>query len=116
MLCELNASLRYFMSLYIKPVMEIRGEDIIESFIRENSDKFVVEDLPENHAERFLFKLNKKIRHLVSIVPYLVKVTIATLFIFAASIMIWNNYIRKDRHEITLRNKISLVINKITKY
>lgn len=96
--------------------MEIRSEDIIESFIRENSDKFVADGPPENHTERFLVKLNNRIRHIVSIVPYLARVTVATMLIFAASIMIWNNYIRKDRNEITLRNKISLVIKKITKY
>jgi hypothetical protein len=89
-------------------------EDTIEKFIRENKDKFGVYRLPDNHLEKFLFKLNYRLRHIISIVPYLIRVAIATIIIFLASILIWNNYIRKDRHEVTLRNKISLVIHKIT--
>jgi hypothetical protein len=88
------------------------NEDIIEKFIRKNKDKFSVYRPPDGHLEKFLFKLNYRIRHLVSIVPYLIRVAVATVIIFFASIIIWNNYIRKDRHQITLRNKISLVINK----
>ena len=65
--------------------------------------------------EKFLFKLNYKLRNIISIVPYLIKVAIVTIAIFASSIIVWNNYIRKDRREITLRNKISLVIDKIIK-
>jgi hypothetical protein len=90
------------------------NEDTIEKFIRENKDKFGVYRLPDNHLEKFLFKLNYRLRHIISIVPYLIRVAIATIIIFLASILIWNNYIRKDRHEVTLRNKISLVIHKIT--
>jgi hypothetical protein len=89
-------------------------ENTIEKFIRENKDKFGVYRLPDNHLEKFLFKLNYRLRHIISIVPYLIRVSIATIIIFLASILIWNNYIRKDRHEVTLRNKISLVIHKIT--
>jgi hypothetical protein len=92
----------------------IYNEDSIEKFIRENKDKFGAYPLPDSHLEKFLFKINYRIRHIISIVPYLIRVAVATVIIFIASIMIWNNYIRKDRHEITLRNKISLVINKIT--
>jgi hypothetical protein len=90
------------------------NEDTIEKFIRENKDKFGIYRPPDSHLEKFLFKLNYKVRHIISIVPYLIRVTIATIIIFLASILIWNNYIRKDRNEVTLRNKISLVIHKIT--
>ena len=65
--------------------------------------------------EKFLFKLNYKLRNIISIVPHLIKVAIVAIAIFASSIIVWNNYIRKDRREITLRNKISLVIDKIIK-
>ena len=89
--------------------------DNIEKFIRENRDAFR-DDLPaDDHMEKFLVKLNTKIKQLISIVPYLIRVAIATVLIFTASIMIWNNYIRKDRHDITLKNKISLVINVLRK-
>jgi hypothetical protein len=84
--------------------------DNIEKFIRENRDAFR-DDLPaDDHMEKFLVKLNTNIKHLISIVPYLIRVAVATVLIFTASVIIWNNYIRKDRHEITLGNKISLEI------
>ncbi len=95
--------------------MVINNEDNIEKFIRENKDKFGVHSPPDNHMEKFLFKLNYKLRNIISIVPHLIKVAIVTIAIFALSIIVWNNYIRKDRREITLRNKISLVIDKIIK-
>ena len=92
------------------------NEDSIENFIRDNKDKFGVYRPPDNHLEKFLFKLNCRIREIISIVPYLIRVAVVTVIIFIASIAIWNNFIRKDRHEITLKNKISLVINKIITY
>ena len=86
------------------------NNDNIEKFIRENRDKFGVDQPHDNHMEKFLTKLNNKILHIISIVPYLIRVAIVTVLIFTASLLIWNNYIRKDRHEITLRNKITSVI------
>jgi len=93
--------------------MTARGEDIIESFILENRDKFEAQGPPEDHTERFLMKLNRQIRHIISILPYLIRVAVATVLIFTASIIIWNNFIRRDRHEITLRDKISLVVKRV---
>lgn len=93
--------------------METYREDPIDNFIRKNRDEFDGYNPPEDHTEKFLTKLSQRISHIINIIPYLVKVAVATLLIFSASILIWNNYIRKDRHEITLRNKISLVIKEI---
>jgi len=89
------------------------NEDNIEKFIRENRDKFAVYFPPVSHKEKFLFKLKYGIKRIVSIVPHLIRVAIATVIIFTASILIWNNYIRKDRNEVTLKNKISLVLKKL---
>jgi len=86
--------------------MEKFNEDSLEKFIRENRDKFDVLDAPEKHEETFIFKLNARIKHFISIVPYLVKLAIVTIIIFIASIIVWNNCIRKDRHEVTLKEKI----------
>jgi hypothetical protein len=86
------------------------NNDNIEKFIRENRDKIGVDQPQDIHMEKFLIKLNNRILHIISIVPYLIRVAISTVLIFAVSILIWNNYIRKDRHEITLRNKITSVI------
>jgi hypothetical protein len=96
--------------------MVMLNEDTIEKFIRENKDKFSVYRPPDSHLEIFLFKINNRIRHIINIIPYLIRVAVATVIIFVASIIIWNNYIRKDRHEVTLRNKISLIITKIKTY
>lgn len=84
----------------------------IEKFIRENKDKFGVDPPHDNHMEKFLVKLNNKIRDLISIVPYLIRVAIVTILIFIGSIIVWNNFIRKDRNEITLMNKISSVFER----
>jgi hypothetical protein len=89
--------------------------DTIEDFIRDNKDKFSVYRPSESHLDTFLSKINFRIRHIISIVPYLIKVSVATVIIFIASVVIWNNYIRNDRNEITLKNKITLVINQITR-
>jgi hypothetical protein len=96
--------------------MVMLNEDSIEDFIRDNKDKFGVYRPPDNHLEKFLFKLNYKIREIINIVPYLLRVGVVTVIIFIASIVAWNNFIRKDRQQITLRNKISLVITKIKTY
>lgn len=89
--------------------------DSIENYIREHKDEFDVYRPPESHLDRFLFKINYRIRYMISIVPHLIRVAIATIIIFAASIIVWNNYIRRDRAEITLKNKVTLVINRISK-
>jgi hypothetical protein len=86
------------------------NNDNIEKFIRENRDKIGVDQPQDIHMEKFLIKFNNRILHIISIVPYLIRVAIVMVLIFAVSILIWNNYIRKDRHEITLRNKITSVI------
>jgi len=88
-------------------------ESNIEKFIRDNKDKFGVYSPNDNHMETFLSKLNSRIKHIINIAPYLLRVAVATVLIFSASIIVWNNYIRKDRNQISLGNKISLVIEKM---
>lgn len=86
-------------------------EDNIEDFIRQNKDRFNWMYPPNNqHEEKFLRKLVNKFKKFVNIVPYLLRVLIVTIIIFVASIWIWNSYIRKDRNEITLKEKILNVI------
>jgi len=89
------------------------NEDNIEEFIRKNKDKIGVYHPPESHFERFLLKMNFEIKHIISIVPYIIRVAFATIIIFTASIIIWNNFIRKDRDEVTLRNKITSITSKV---
>jgi hypothetical protein len=85
----------------------------IENFIRENKNKFGGYRPSDAHLEKFLYKLNTRIGNLISIVPHLLKVAVATVIIFTVSFTVWNSYIRKDRNDITLKNKISLFIDKL---
>jgi hypothetical protein len=97
-----------------KRLMVKLDDDNIEDFIRKNKKKFEVYRPPENHLDRFLLRLNYELRQIISIIPYLVRVAVATVIIFLASIVVWNNFIRKDRKDISLRDKISLVISKVS--
>jgi hypothetical protein len=93
--------------------MVMLNENNIEIFIRENRDKFGINLPPDNHKDKFLYKLQRRLKQIINIIPYLIRVGVVTIFVFTASIIIWNNYIRKDRHEITLKSKFSLVVNKM---
>lgn len=87
-------------------------ESNLEEMIRKNREMFDNEIPPENHEEKFLFRLKMKFKEWVSIVPHLIKVAIVTVIIFILSIAAWNNYIRKDRDEITLKEKIVNIFKK----
>lgn len=88
-------------------------ETRLEEFIRRNKDKFNDYQPSDRHLETFIYKFNLRIRHFISIVPYLIKVVVATIVIFTASVIVWNNYIRRDRYQITLKDKITLTINRL---
>lgn len=81
-------------------------EDSIEQFIRENKDRFDRYLPLDRHEDHFLRKLSNRFKILISIVPYLIRVAIVTIIVFVVSICVWNQYIRKDRHEVTLKQKI----------
>lgn len=85
-------------------------EDNIEDFIRQNKDRFNWMVPEKKHEEKFLRKLVNRFKKFINIVPYLLKVFIATIIIFIVSIWIWNSYIRKDRHELTLKEKMKNVV------
>jgi hypothetical protein len=94
--------------------MVMLNENNIEIFIRENRDKFGASLPPDHHKDKFLYKLQSRLKHIINIIPYLIRVAVITVFVFVASVIVWNNYVRKDRHYVTLKSKISLVIDKIT--
>ena len=85
-------------------------EENIEVFIKDNKDKFDRCDPSTYHNQHFLNKLQEKFKVFVSIIPYLIRVFIVTIVVFTLSIWSWNSYIRKDRHEITLKQKIENII------
>lgn len=87
-----------------------RGDDFIEIFIREHKNEFDEQFDNNLHEEKFLSKLSKRFKKFISIIPYLIRVFIITIIIFALSIWVWNSYIRKDRHEITFKQKIENIV------
>ena len=89
-----------------------KTEEDIENFIKDNKDKFSMYRPKLNHESHFLTKLHNKFKVIISIIPHLIKVAIATVLIFAASIWIWNSYIRWDRKYITLPQKVENTYNK----
>jgi hypothetical protein len=88
-------------------------EEELEKFIRDNREKFDSYTLDQYHEDHFLMKLAHRFKKFISIVPYLIRVSIATVIIFIVSIWAWDSYIRKDRHEITLKQKVEVIWNKI---
>lgn len=86
------------------------NKDNIDVFFQKNQKEFENVSIDNFHEKRFLIKLSRRFKKIINIFPYLVRVFIVTIIIFASSIWTWNEYIRKDRHEITLKQKIVNVI------
>jgi hypothetical protein len=90
-------------------------EETIETFIIQHKDKFNVYDASMYHNNKFFHKLLNKFRKFVDISPYIIKlaiiwVTVAVLSL--STLFIWNSYLRKDRDEVTLKQKIGNIIFK----
>jgi hypothetical protein len=75
----------------------------LEKFIRDNKDKFDVYQPESNHNQHFLNKLINKFKEVINIVPYLVKVGIATILIFILSFLLWRTYICPPLSRISLK-------------
>lgn len=88
----------------------MKEDDYIETFIRENRDKFTVYNPPVNHTKKFLLRLNLRMRHFISIAPHLARVALVTLIIFAASFLVFNNFIKREPAFINAKVKITLLI------
>jgi hypothetical protein len=78
------------------------GEEL-EKFIRDNKDKFDIYQPEPNHNQHFLTKLINKFKEVINIVPYLVKVGIATILIFILSFLVWRTYICPPLTRISLK-------------
>ena len=66
-----------------------------------------MERLPsKNHEERFLMKLRMRTKKFIDLTPYLVKVAIATILIFSASIFVWYSFMRPDPSKTVIENII----------
>lgn len=78
-------------------------EEELENFIRDNKNKFDVYQPELNHNQHFLNKLINKFKEVINIVPYLVKVGIATLLIFILSFLLWRAYICPPLSQISFK-------------
>jgi len=78
-------------------------EEELEKFIRDNKDKFDINEPESDHNQHFLKKLINKFKEVIDIVPYLVKVGLATLLIFILSFLIWRIYICPPLTRISLK-------------
>lgn len=87
-----------------------RGDDFIEIYIREHKCEFDEPCDNNRHEEKFLAKLYKRFKKIISIVPYLIRLFIVAIIVFVLSIWIWNTYLRKDRNEVTLKQKIENIL------
>jgi hypothetical protein len=83
--------------------MNYWDEDELEKFVRANKDKFDVYQPDSGHQQQFLKKLLDRFREIVSIVPYLVKVGVATLLIFILSFFVWKLYLCPPLTHISLK-------------
>ena len=64
-------------------------EDKLEEFIRKNKSEFNVYKPAENHEKKFIAKLMIRLRRaFINITPYLIKVIIATVLIWAISLVL----------------------------
>jgi hypothetical protein len=78
-------------------------EEELEQFIRKNKDKFNTYHPEPSHKKLFLKKLIKRFKEVISIVPYLVKVGVATVLIFILSFIIWRFYLSPPLTRISLK-------------
>jgi hypothetical protein len=84
--------------------MKISEEEELEKFIRQNKDKFDTYQPEPSHNQLFLKKLIRKFKAVISIVPYLVKVGIATILVFGLSFIIWRFYLSPPLTRISLKH------------
>jgi hypothetical protein len=78
-------------------------EEELEKFIRDNKDKFDIYEPESDHNMHFLNKLINKFKEVINIVPYLVKVGVATILIFILSFLVWKIYICPPLTHISLK-------------
>lgn len=95
---QLNVQIQYNL-LYMK----IQEEEELEKFIRENKDKFDIYEPEPDHNQHFFNKLLNKFKAVINIVPYLVKVAVATIFIFILSFLIWRTWLCPPLTSISMK-------------
>lgn len=85
-------------------------EESVSSFIVCNRDKFNAYNPCAYHSNKFWNKLRNKFKKVINIGPYLLKTAAVWVFVAILSFIIWNSFIRKDRNEVALKQKIENAI------
>jgi hypothetical protein len=83
--------------------MKNLDEEELEKFIRDNKDRFDIYEPESDHNQHFLNKLINKFKEVINIVPYLVKVGLATILIFISSFLIWRTWICPPLTRVSLK-------------
>jgi hypothetical protein len=83
--------------------MKIQEEEELEKFIRDNKDKFDIYEPETEHNQHFFNKLINKFKAVINIVPYLVKLGVATLLIFILSFLIWKTWLCPPLTSISMK-------------
>jgi hypothetical protein len=83
--------------------MKIQEEEELEKFVRANKDKFDIYEPESEHNQHFFNKLINKFKAVINIVPYLVKLGLATLFIFIFSFLIWKTWLCPPLTSISMK-------------
>ena len=86
--------------------MEWTEEDL-EKFIKENRELLLKGKPSTGHEIKFMTKLKLRVKSVIDITPYLVKVAIVTIIVFLCSIFIWYNFIRKDKTKPVYENIVN---------
>ena len=81
-------------------------DEELEKFIKENREKLIQNKPTAGHDVKFLTKLQLRIKSIVDLTPYFVKVAIITIIIFLCSIFIWYSFMRPDKSKPIIENII----------
>jgi hypothetical protein len=82
-------------------------EEDLEKFIKENRELLLKGKPTTGHEIKFMTKLKLRMKSIIDITPYLIKIAIITIIIFTASALIWNNFIRKDKNKPIYENIVN---------
>ena len=79
-------------------------EEKLRKYAREFRDEFG--EPSDGHEEKFLTKLQSRVKKFIDLTPYLVKVAIVTIVIFVSSMFIWYSFMRPDPSKTVIENII----------
>ncbi|MFA5207301.1 MAG: hypothetical protein WC428_01440 [Candidatus Paceibacterota bacterium] len=84
------------------------SEKEIEEFLKNNKKAGYGElNHPSpNHEEKFLKKLQLRMKSFVDLTPYFVKVAIVTIIVFLCSMFVWYSFMRPDKSKPIIENII----------